>query len=239
MSEIIRVAFVVEGKTDYIMLSEVVKNLLGDLEFIPTILQPMESASNPITAGWPGVYHRCHQTVEDSTGGISSNILFLNYDILIIQLDADVAGTTYTAGHIEDESIQDLPCEKHCPPPSATTDTLRNVLLRWIGEVQIPPKTVFCTPSKSLEAWILVGLFQQDKFVDEIECKEKPESLLASKPQDRRLITKKSKNKYKKVPDKYSEFSEEFGKAWEFICQKCTEAKRFHDDFIRLIPAAE
>ena len=234
MSEIIRVAFVVEGKTDYIMLSEVVKNLLGDLEFIPTILQPMESASNPIPGGWPGVYHWCHQTVEDSAGGISSNILFLNYDILLIQLDADVAGVSYTEGHIEDEVIQDLPCEKPCPPPSATTNALRNIMLRWIGEDQIPPKTVFCTPSKSLEAWVLVGLFPKDKFVDKIECKEKPENILSNKPHERRLIRSGSKD-----VDQYKRYSEEFGNTWDFICQKCTEAQRFHDDFIRLIPTAE
>src|SRR6266545_3925071 len=77
------------------------------------------------------------------------------------------------------------PCVQPCPPPSASTNPLRQVLLRWLSESDMPPRTVLCTPSKSMEAWVVAALFPHDAAVNRgIECWPNPENMLAQQPHD-------------------------------------------------------
>src|SRR5206468_4098251 len=116
-----------------------------------------------------------------------NDVLYLSYDVLMLHLDADVADRSYANGGIE-EAVQDLPCVQACPPPAASTDPLRVVLLRWVGESYVPPRTVLCTPSKSVEAWVVAALFPNDMSVTRgIECWPNPESRLAQLPHDQRI----------------------------------------------------
>ena len=203
MSKPVRVAFVVEGDTDLIMLQAAVRSLLQDRELVPTLLQPqdsavLESGGDPTGVGWPGVHRWCRQTARNAGGQVRNDLLFRNHDVLVIQLDADVAGKTYKSAHIA-ENIQDLPCERPCPPPSDTTDALRAILLRWMGERAMPPAAVFCTPSRSLEAWVFAALHSGDKIVlpGGLECRKRPESLLVGRPP--KLLSRKG-NRYQKDP---------------------------------------
>lgn len=233
MSKPVRIAFVVEGDTDFIMLQASVKSLLGERDFVPTLLQPQNSeilqpTSEVLPLGWPGVYHWCQQTYGGTKESFRNDVLFLNHDVLIIQLDADVASSTYKQGHINDPSL-DLPCQKPCPPPDTTTNELRKVLLRWMHENQIPPRTVFCTPSKSLESWVVVALYPNERVVTNrtIECREEPESILRGKPKAERLLHGK-----KKDVDRYKERAKDFALAWGQVRKFCSEAERFSEDFL-------
>jgi hypothetical protein len=237
MSKPVRVAFGVEGDTDLVMLKAAVQSLLGERDFVPTLLQPQNSeilqpTSEVLPLGWPGVYHWCQQTSGAIMGNFRNDVLFLNHDVLIIQLDADVAAFTYKSGHIED-NCQDLPFKAQCPPPHATTNRLRNVLLRWMHENEIPPRTVFCTPSKSLEGWIVVALYPNERVVTNktIECREDPESILRGKPKAERLVHGK-----KKDVGRYKERANDFVLAWGQVQTCCSEAKRFSEDFLAAMP---
>ncbi len=233
MSDPLRIACVVEGPTDLIMLKEVVARLLDGRDFVPIVLQPEMSEAFKTTpgedAGWPGVCRWRLQSKEQGDGRLSNNPLFSNHDILFVQLDAGVASSTYSNGHIPDPLPEPtLPCEEPCPPPSATTDRLREVVLKWMGESAIPSQTVFCIPSKALETWILVGLFPDDEVAkrEDVECRSNPANTLQGKSLGRRLVSSG-----KKDVAKYKELAPEFARNWNTVTVKCTEALRFENEF--------
>src|SRR5437899_8946988 len=110
MSEPLRVALVGEGPTDREVIRSALSSILNERTFILRQLQPEESlAFGPIGTGWVGVYRWCCQAAARSGGSLRNDVLYGAYDILILQLDADVAEETYANGGIQ-ETIQDLPC---------------------------------------------------------------------------------------------------------------------------------
>ena len=228
MSDVLRIGFAVEGSTDLVMLEAAVAAILPEYELETVRLQPEVSDSFVAIAGttgfgWPGVYRWCREAVEKGGGSISGGPVLESYDAVVLQLDADVAGATYAQGHIDDPT-GDLPCEKPCPPPEATTDALRLVLLRWLGEASEPKKLAICMPSKSLEAWILAGLYPTDAVVKSgaVECRLKPERLLSGKPSKGRMVSGTHKDF-----DMYRNRASEFAQKWASLEKKCTHAKRF------------
>jgi hypothetical protein len=123
--------------------------------------------------------------------------------------------------------VNDLPCDQPCPPPSASTNPLRSVLLRWVNETTIPPKTVICTPSKSTEAWVLYALFPQDIAVTTgVECWQNPENRFAQQP---------IKTRIKKTRLDYKSKALEFTAAWPQLTQALEEPRRFQQEFLACI----
>lgn len=233
MSKPLSIGLICEGTTDLIMLQAIIKSLLGErvVQFSP--LQPEVSAAfqalpGTTGLGWPGVYRWCLQAVDKANGPASAGPVFESYDLVVVQLDADVADSTYSAGHIGDDT-GDLPCRRACPPASATTDALRSVALRWLQESAVPNQAVLCTPSKSLETWLLVGLYPEDPFAvaGAAECRDGPERLLASKPLLGRLIRSGQKQ-----VDVYRERAPEVAQSWHAIRTQCTEAARFEAEVV-------
>ncbi|PWU08799.1 MAG: hypothetical protein C5B50_28850 [Verrucomicrobia bacterium] len=222
MSEPVRVAVVAEGPTEKVVLSAAISSMLAGRSFILKQLQPEESvAFGPVGTGWVGVYRWCRQAVARS-GSLGRDVLFQAYDVLVLQLDADVAGKTYGSGSIQ-ETVQDLPCERPCPPPSASTNPLRRALLRWAGETQTPARTVLCTPSKSTDTWVLAALFPNDQAVGEgLECRANVEGRFAQQPVAQRIR--------KRVED-YRERAEQMEAAWPRLAEGLSEAERFDADF--------
>lgn len=223
MSEALRLALVAEGPTDRVLIDAAISRVLEERPFILIQLQPEGSlAFGPLGGGWGGVYRWCNQAVERD-GSLSNDPLFSSYDLLILHLDADVADADYDDANIQD-AAGDLPCARPCPPPRATTNRLRRVLLRWVGETKPPDRTVFCTPSKSTEAWVLAACFPSDREVrgGGLECLHNPESRLAQQPVRKRI--KKSVSDYEKHKDSLRE-------AWPRVTEICTEAWRFSGEF--------
>ena len=94
MSEILRVGYVVEGTTDYIVLDALVERFLGDTDYVSTRIQPPTSEytnhQEPLDGGWKGVLMWCKQEGE-TPGGFVQSLPFRNHDCLIIHVDADIA----------------------------------------------------------------------------------------------------------------------------------------------------
>lgn len=236
MSKPLRVAVVCEGPTDLIVLKAALDAMLPATEKIYSYLQPqMTPDLMPVETdkgyGWSGVYRWCKQAVAEGGGKISGALLFDNIDVLIVHMDADVAEKTYESGKIDD-STGDLPCAKPCPPPASTTNALRTVLLRWMNEPAVPPRTVFCTPSMNMEAWVIVALFPRTALLkkegDKWECRAKPESQLGTQPKKQRI---------NKTSEDYASRYDDFVAAWPRVCETQTEAKRFAAEFSVLLPS--
>jgi hypothetical protein len=234
MSEPLRIAFVVEGPTDFIMLRTIITNLLEERDFIPQVLQPeMSEAFKSVPGedgGWPGVCRWCLQVAKQGGGRLSNNPLFAFHDLLVIQIDADVARVSYSAGHIQDPFPDpSLPCEEPCPPPFATTNRLRKVVLRWLGEPEVIPQVVLCTPSKAMETWLLVGLFPDDSVAQraDVECHQNPSNTLQGKPVEVRLVRSGKKN-----TEMYQKCAPVFARKWNAVTEWCSEAARFENDFL-------
>jgi hypothetical protein len=190
MSKTLRIALVAEGVTDYVVIRSAVESMLGEQSFDLKLLQPEGSVAfegqgraGSLGGGWRGVYRWCLDAAERSGGRISDDPLFINTDLLVLHLDADVAeeDPANYPYHPIPELEGKLPCAKPCPPPAATTDRLRALLLEWIGESSIPANTVFCTPSKCAEAWVMAICFPQDNEMNRRgwECHPDPDGRLA------------------------------------------------------------
>ncbi len=232
MSDPLRVAMAVEGPTDEIVLRAAIKSLLPNRALSFTLLQPEFSLAfshwgGKTGLGWSGVYHWCRQTADEGGGRVSTASLFNFHDLLVAQVDADVAGMTYQSGNIDDKT-KDLPCEKPCPPPSDTTDALRSVILRWMGETRTPDRVVLCTPSKSLETWVMATLFPRNQVLarHHWECYAIPEAQLRQQPKSKRI---------RKCTEDYQAKRPQFHDEWPRVSKKLTEADRFSKEFLAVV----
>lgn len=233
MSDPLYIALVAEGMTDGVVLDAALQSILAGRSYVLKQIKPEQSVAFAGQAsfgldggGWGGVYKWCRQAQERAGGKLSDDEVFLRYHLLIIHLDADVAGKKYAdisqPGH-------DLPCEHPCPPPGASTDPLRQVLLGWVGETAIPPQTILCTPSKSTEAWVLKALVPDEKEMTRKgwECHPSPESRLATLPKEARFT---------KSEDDYKQRQKEITAAWPQLVIALSEAQRFDQDLRRSLP---
>ena len=232
MSSAVNVAFVVEGQTDFVVLRAVVRALLNGRDFESNVLQPelSESLLAQGHGGWGGVYRWCRQAVDQANGSLRQNPLLDLYDVVILQIDADVKDYSYADYEIEDPPT-DLPFKfkQPCPPARATTDALRLVMLGWLNEITIPPRTILCTPSQTIETWVLAALAPNDFTKKKpIECQRGIEMKLRKHG----LITSSQK-----LVAKYAEREKEIGVAWPQVREKCAEAERFSQEFREQIPS--
>jgi len=237
MSETVRIALVAEGVTDYEFLRATIESMLDGRSFDLKLLQPEGSVAftgggdaGPLGGGWKGVYKWCLQAAQRGDGGLSGDPLFIGYDLLLLHLDADVANEDPAHHRLDPIPALNgvLPCARDCPPPSATTDPLRQVLLSWVGETQIPPRTVLCTPSKSTEAWVMAVFFPHDREMLRRgwECQPDPESRLGQQP---------ARQRFTKRQTDYQMRQASIQAGWPTVVAGLSEARRFHDDFLTAV----
>ena len=230
MSEPLYIAAVVEGPTDAIVLQAILRAMLPDeADFVFHRLQPegsvaFGSASFGIGVGWVGVYRWSRKSAQEGDGSVSGSSALSYHDLLIVHVDADVAGQTYASGSIQDAPSEDLPCEEPCPPARDTTNALRAVVLNWLGEHECPSRVVLCTPSKSTEAWVIAAIWPENNVVRRAdwECRPNPEGQLAALPKQLR---------FEKRPSDYRRRESALTEAWPTVSARLTEAGRFDEEF--------
>lgn len=231
MSEPLRVAAAVEGPTDAVVLQAILDRLLGDAEFELQILQPEGSVSfGAPRGGWSGVYRWCRQSADEGGGSVSGSWVLSNHDLLIVHVDADVAGKTYASARIRNVPRRDLPCDQPCPPPSATTDALRTVVLGWLGESHCPSQVVLCTPSMNMDAWVVASVWPNNPLVTggNWECHLDPAGQLRALPVGQR---------FGKHVNDYRAKQQEMSSGWRNVAATLTEAWRFESEFRAALPA--
>ena len=172
MSEL-RVALIVEGPTDAIIIEAALKAIL-DRPFVLQMLQP-EATRPTAGTGWCGVFKWCRAFAERGAAGLENDPTLPGFDLFVVHIDADIAEKSYTDGGPEVEvaarTFSTLPCVRPCPPPSAAVDEARTRLVEWLGLKQVGPRTVVSVPSKAIEAWLAVGVLQNGHaLLKGLEC---------------------------------------------------------------------
>jgi len=234
MSDAVRIALVAEGITDYVILTAAIDSMLNGRSFDLKLLQPEESVAftgrgnaGPLGGGWKGVRKWLLLAAQRGGGVLRRDPLFIGYDLLVLHLDADVASEDPVNDAVDPipELAGVLPCALDCPPPNATTDLLRRVLLSWGGETAVPPRTILCTPSKSTEAWVMAIFFPNDREMQRKgwECHPNPASRLGQQP---------VKHRFSKRQKDYEERQINVRDSWPNVTGKLSEALRFQVDFL-------
>jgi hypothetical protein len=213
VSEAPAIGIVCEGDTDDIVLEALLHVVAG--EHRVRLLQPERTkfaggGYGRLGAGWKGVRAWCRAQGRLSEAMTSAPLG--RFAAVIVHLDADVAGESEVA------------CEQPCPPASDTVDALRDLVLReWCEEEWLPPRVVFCVPSKSMDAWVFVALCPGDRLATpDIECRSEPETLLKQKPE--KLV---SGPEDRKNTAAYRAAAPRVAEAWPHACSVCTQAERF------------
>ena len=226
------VALVAEGPTDRIIVEAALGTLL-ECNFTLTLLQPDRPTSDggfgELGSGWGGVYRWCRQAAAMGTP-LSENPSLTRYQMIIVHLDADVAGKRYSGDGITDQPKDDLPCEKPCPPASDTVQCLQQVILGWLDAADLPQRAVFCIPSKCTESWVAVALYSDSDpgVLENLECNDRVAEYLAAKPTSERLVRMR-KGRPKKNRRRYEERSRVFEHRWSLVESKCPQARAFAD----------
>lgn len=139
-------------------------------------------------------------------------------DLLIIHLDAEAA---------EEPEVD---CDQPCPPASDTVKLLENTILGWMGDASLPDWIVFCVPSRDSDAWVLVALYPDDASAKSgVECRKHPAERLLNKPE--KLVRRRGEKLQKHAANYYSN-AERITAAWSLITRRCTQARRFHVEFL-------
>lgn len=236
----LKIALIAEGKTDFAIIEAALKAIL-DQSFVITLLQPETSdafgGAGVHGGGWGGVYRWCRQLVSMECP-ISTNPSLAGYDLVLIHVDADVAGMSYEEANIDD-GLTDLPCELPCPPPEDSVNALREVIAGWLdlpSQNALPTRWAFCNPSKCTEAWVVAALYPDTEplFMTGLECNPRLEDWLSQRPaRDGRLIkgTRKQVTAYKNIAKRITD-------DWREICCHCTQAVRFGDEVRMLLNGA-
>lgn len=227
MSEPLRIAVVVEGPTDAITIEAIVGSLRQGADFEFQTLQPEWSIAfgppgDEMGLGWSGVYRWCRQASDEGDGSASGSAAMAYHDVIVVHVDADVAGKTYASASIH-ALRDDLPCEEPCPPASRTTNALRKVVLGWLGESDLPTRLVLCTPSKNMDAWVVPAVWPENQLArhPHWECRSDPASQLAAMP---------ASNRFRKRIEDYARRSHEIEIGWSRVATRLTEAIRFHGE---------
>ena len=213
MSKQLRVGYVVEGATDYLVLDALVEEFLKD-DYIPTRIQPPISEfadqQGPLGGGWRGVLRWC--------GEANKGLALSNFDVLIVHLDADVA---------QESELDSLQLKSNCPPATFACDKLRSHITNLLN-TNGTPHIVLCTPAQCTEAWVFAALYYEDvpKYHD-FECRREVERLLIPKPD--KLVRDKD-GQAKKQTANYRENLWAIVRKWANATSVCTEAKRFEEE---------
>lgn len=230
MSNPIRIALVSEGPTDRVVIECALRAMLPTRPFVLTQLQPEGSlAFGGLGGGWGGVYRWCKQSARRGDGHLSTDqLLQLEFELLIIHLDADVAGMSYDEVNVApDADDLALPCERPCPPAADTANELQRVMLSWCGENEFSDRFISCVPSKNTETWVVAMLFPSDSAVTgaNFECHANPAA---------RLGQQRKRDRIKKAQRDYQDRSLQLRTEWSRISGVAglSEARRFRNDVL-------
>lgn len=217
-----RVAIACEGPADRAIIEAILDSYLEDYETSP--IQPpvcaMGGDAGPFGCGWKGVRTWCRQELA-AGGGIGT--VLANSDILVIQVEADVAAE------------QEIRRSKPCPPPGGNADEIRTLILEWMGIDEVPGSIVLCVPSKCLETWVLVGLFPSDPSTKPcepppadgicVECRDDVKELLRSlgKKLRPKLVVRQN-GRMKNQVRGYKEQRKKIVDSWRRIVSVCSQA---------------
>lgn len=231
----LRVAVVAEGPTDRIVIEAALRHLLPG-RFVVSLLQPETDASHlggfgQRGSGWTGVYRWCRQILR--MGSALDAIPFLNHDLIVVHVDADVAGFSYSDDGIDDAPTANLPCREPCPPPEPSIAALSQVIASWLNlesSAHLPTHWALCIPSKCTESWVVATRYRTSPTVmpANLECDKNLAFWLAGRPEAEgdRLVRRKG-TELKKQRRIYEGMAAGITDSWAHIESQCVSARIF------------
>jgi hypothetical protein len=215
----LRVGIVAEGKSEWFVLEELMRAIHADIEFQRLRPEIPVFSSGP-AVGWRGVKAWCREfggRLETFMTGVEGKRL----DLLVIHADCSMAHNEGAA--------------HPCPPAADTANALRQVVItQWLGLPAQPPFVILTHPSKSTDAWVVATLDPPYKKLASIECQDAVENELVA-----RGLLRKKQGEVKKPENTYRPLAEEAARRMEVLCQHCTQAARFVDEFRAAAAAAQ
>ena len=179
MAKSLRIGLVGEGPTDFIVIEAALNSILEDTEFVLSSIHPEVSAITD-KAGWKGVLWWCEHV-------FSKTDPLANYDIVIVQVDADIANEPQLSA----EGFASI-----CPPSMPTVAKIKTFLRAKMNPPSTQGQVIFCVPSQSTELWV-VAMLAPAKFslLADPECFTNPKSLLYQHNPYRLVVQKGGKLK--------------------------------------------
>lgn len=210
-----------EGPTDFIIIEAALKAVL-QRPFVLTPLQP-EPTRPEMGSGWGGVFKWCQEFRLRGAASIETDPTLSQFDLVIIHLDADVAGKQYAdcgpAVAQAATALQSLPCEQPCPSPVNTVAALEVVLMSWLGIAAVGPKSLLCIPSKASDSWLAAAMLPGGHvLLTGLECYLNLEIALSQLPKGQKI---------KKTVREYRSHAGTIVKQWPQVINHCTQAYVF------------
>jgi hypothetical protein len=223
---------VVEGPTDRVILESILSRLIpGRHRFFP--LQPMDTFGETGT-GWKGVRRWCRDTWRREPGGLEkflSGSAGPEIDLLVIQMDADVAKETDL---FDDDEPAPFAVRKPCPPVEDSADGLRRLIEGWLTSDPLPLKVILTITAQDIEHWIFAALFPGEACCGrkDYEC-PKPErnspAYLLSLKKYGKWTTRKS-GTIKKQVVRYRKCAGMISNNITHVENICTQGRQFFED---------
>lgn len=235
------VGIVCEGPRDYDMIRETVLRFT-DQDILFLSIQPDNSISSPFGDGWKGVWRWC---IENT--GINSDYFYKinpHIDLLIIQIDADVARcekeaycksiSISCAGQLNEDPLNcSIAKTGSCPqtlPPNALCDGsinsriefLENVLKSGLCATDNAP-VLFLVPCDSTDSWIIAAL---EESITEPETINDPWRTIIARGKFYHGVRIHGD---KKSRDPYRQLIMQVCQNWDTVKKKCPQAAIFEE----------
>lgn len=244
-SKTLSVGIVSEGATDQYILGIILQEISSsmDIDFEIRSIQPKYDAINDQweKGGWGLVYAWCKNIVKEHNS-LEKFITDTGIDLLILQIDADVIYMKYTdcPSIVPEPSDFPIPISTPCPDtgcnlPCHAIDAIPKLLSSWVHSKNMPECVVLCTPSKSLDAWVVVTMpltdFRKDQIDQnlltilngKLECTLNPEQCFDYS------------DKIGKSLRSYKNYSTTIKNNLQDTYKRCTMAQIFRDNFSKTL----
>lgn len=224
MSSLLRVCFVGEGPTDFVVLRAALTANSGGKDFVLVQIQPpadlLGGGHGEYGGGWKAVLRWCSEHSEGGGTPLSETI-FANYDRLVVHLDCEIA---------HESELAEEALAQPCPPASATVENISHYLSRSLGitDQSIANKVAYMIPAQETEAWIVAAFFDD---VPDLECLGKPSEWLETKRprftrwRNRRDPDGKTRRSLSKQRGMYESHEQALASSWQRVEERCEMAR--------------
>jgi hypothetical protein len=179
-----------------------------------------------IGTGWTGVRKWCQETWQRKGSNLEiliSESVGAPLDLLIIQVDADIAGKRELQDGLDEPIPEPL---QPCPPITQTTDKMKQIIGCWLSKHILPERVVLAIPAEDMETWVFAALYPDDALCHgaDFECihagRTRSQHPGFRLPQKRYCKIIKSEKIYRQIAPRV-------GNAWETVCRLCIQAEIF------------
>lgn len=227
-----RIGIIAEGKTDIIVIKEILKQAFIDINYRVTVLSPTEdellgNVNKHEGFGWRSVYEVCRELTDClQILGIGNK-----FDIIIVHLDADVAQSSYDAANINTKR-KDLPCYDYTASIAENCEKLETVAKGWL-DVRYWDSIVFCIPHIATDIWPAYVLYDNSNglFYEAMPGNDLEQKMLRCGNKSVGKLVKRKEGRIKKIPATYSAAMTRIDSGmWEKLKSNFSQFDKFNRD---------